>query len=150
MWRCTSLHSREIIAYALNKKIITDGRENWSMCKKKQRIAHVMYILNHAKDRVENGTRVIVNIGLTDILNGMSGEELNDSFRKLVDLCYELELKPIIFFVNPYNITNENGIWEKMNNFNDHLAKEYKEISHPLHGWDSDKLRAILCDCLPR
>lgn len=105
-----------------------------------------MQIISRAP--LSRGTRVIINIGLTDILNGMSGEELNESFGKLMELCWERELKPIIFFIDPYNITNENDCWEKMNSFNDHLADCYN--AHPLRGWNSDKLRESLCDILPR
>lgn len=117
------------------------------MCKKHQTIAEATAIINMAP--IERGARVIVNIGVADLLNGMTTQELMDSFEELMKLCAARGLKPIIFYLVPYKMCDLDGL-RKVNKFNEHLKRRYDKMVHHFQGWSSEELGEILSECLPR
>lgn len=117
------------------------------MCKKAQTISEVMEIINMAP--IPSGKRIIVNIGITDIINGASKATLLHSFEKLMELCSSRKLKPIIFTLVPYRICDPQNL-QKVNAFNEYLMDRFGDIVLHFHGGRSDNLGGDLLKFFPK
>lgn len=102
---------------------------NFSFCSISQTIREAILHLEEAPEGRFNGKAAIINIGATDIFNGISFEELIKNYIELFDLCEVVGVDPIVTTILPIAKANEsNEMMWKVHMFNQFLKENFENV----------------------